>query len=73
VCEERSDDFGSVLGDETLACSSDCLGEEVAEVFHDKIVDVKLVDSGVLFYGSEKESADKALEVGAEIADFGWI
>ena len=56
--------------DEALAGSSDTFGEEIAEVFHDKIVNVDLVDGGVLFYGSEKESADKALEVGAEIANF---
>jgi len=56
-----------------LACSSDSLGEEVAEVFHDKIVDVELVDSGVLLNSSEKKGTDKALEVGAEIANFGWV
>jgi len=41
--------LGTLLVDKALAGGSDPFEEEITKIFHDKIVDIELVDSGVLF------------------------
>lgn len=68
VLQQRSDDLRAVLADENLAGSFDRFGEKIAKAVHEEIVNVELVDIGVLLNGCYEKSAHKALEVGAEFS-----
>jgi len=73
VLKERSDDLGTILVDKTLTGASDGSGEKFAEIFHNEVINVELMDLSILFNSSEEKSANKALEIWAEITKFARI